>query len=107
MILDQEQSKNIVERLKNELNPLKIFLFGSQAQGGASSETSDVDLCVIVPDDGEQSYRKTVRAYKSLRDLKIPKDIVVRHQSQFEERSHWLNSLENEISRTGSLIYTR
>lgn len=106
MILDPEQSKNIVDRLRRELNPLKIILFGSQSRGNATSQESDVDLCVVVPDDTEHSYKKAVRAYKSLRGLRIPKDIIVRHQSKFEERSHWLNSLEGEISRTGSLLYS-
>jgi|GEM_PF-3715831 len=44
MILESEQAKNIVERLKAELNPLKIYLFGSQAAGRATQQTSDVDF---------------------------------------------------------------
>jgi predicted nucleotidyltransferase len=107
MILDSEQSKNIVDRLRRELHPLKIILFGFQTRGNATSQESDVDLCVVVPDDAEHSYKKAVRAYnKSLRGLRIPKDIIVRHQSKFEEISHWLNSLEGEISRTGSPLYS-
>jgi predicted nucleotidyltransferase len=107
MILESEQASSIVARLKAELNPLKIYLFGSQASGRASQQTSDVDLCIIVSDDSEPAFKKAVRAYKSLRGLRIPKDILVRYQSQFEERARWVNSLEREVSETGTLIYAR
>jgi predicted nucleotidyltransferase len=94
----------IVERLRNELDPLKNYLFGSQASGTASEEDSDIDICIVVPDDSEHAFKKSVRAYKSLRDLKLPKDILVRHKSRFEERATWLNSLEREIAERGTVL---
>ena len=41
MILDSEQSKNIVDRLRRELNPLKIILFGSQSARSLRGKTDD------------------------------------------------------------------
>ncbi len=82
MILRAEQSEEIVRRLKDELSPEEIYLFGSQAKGTAVEGRSDVDLCVVVADDGESSHRKAVRAYRSLRGLGLPKDIIVRHPTK-------------------------
>lgn len=107
MILTPSQSKSIVDRLRTELNPIKIYLFGSQATGRATEDASDIDLCIVVQDDGEHPIKKAVRAYRSLRGLGVPKDILVRSQSQFEERAHWINSLEKEVVETGKLLYAK
>lgn len=107
MILQADQSEEIVRRLAEELAPEEIYLFGSQADGTAADGRSDVDLCVVVPDDNESFYHKTVRAYRSLRGLKIPKDIIVRHRSQFAQRAKWPSSVEHEIASTGLRLYAR
>lgn len=104
MILKEEQAKEIVNRPRATLQPRAVYVFGSQASGAAKSG-SDVDLCVIVPDDDESSYRKTVKAYRCLRDLVFPKDVIVRHQTTFETRSRWRRSIEREVLRSGKLIY--
>jgi len=105
MILQETDTKEIVERIRKELHPNAIYLFGSQSSGKATTADSDVDLCIVVPDDGEDSYRKTVRAYRSLRDLGFPKDVLVRHESRFNERSAWSNSVESQVIKTGQLLY--
>jgi predicted nucleotidyltransferase len=107
MILQTEQSEEIVRRLTAELSPEEIYLFGSQAAGTAVEGRSDVDLCVIVPDDDESSYSKSVRAYQSLRGLGLPKDIIVRHRSRFTERARWTSSVEHEVVLHGRRIYRR
>lgn len=107
MILQAEQSEEIVHRLKAELSPEEIYLFGSQAKGTAVEERSDVDLCVVVSDDGEPIHRKAVRAYRSLRGLGLPKDIIVRHSRSFAERVRWTSSVEHEIALHGRRIYQK
>jgi predicted nucleotidyltransferase len=107
MILKPEQSQKIVERLRRELDPVSIYLFGSQATERATEEDSDVDLCVVVPDDEEHTFKKASRAYRSLRDLQLPKDIIVCHKSRFEKRSTWLNSLERHIAECGTILFSR
>lgn len=107
MILTPSQSKSIVDRLRAELNPIKIYLFGSQATGLANEDASDIDLCIVVPDDGEHPIQKAARAYRSLRGLGMPKDILVRSQSQFEERVQWINSMEKEVMETGRLLFAK
>lgn len=105
-MISQEQRSNIVERLQ-VLDPDTIYLFGSSASGAAVEGESDVDLCVVVPDDGENSYRKAVKAYRSLRDIPFPKDIIVRHRKKFQERASWTSSIEREILQKGLVLYSR
>jgi len=107
MILQAEQSDEIVRRLKDELSPEEIYLFGSQAKGTAVDGRSDVDLCVVVADDSEPSHRKAVRAYRSLRGLGLPKDIIVRHRSSFTERAQWASAVEHEVAQHGRCIYQK
>lgn len=107
MILSPGQSQEIVDRLRRDLDPEEILLFGSQACGRAEVESSDVDLCVVVADDDEPVYEKTVRAYRSLRGMGFPKDIIVRHRSRFAERSHWRSSVEREIAEHATPLFRR
>jgi len=107
MTLTDTQARDIVDRLREALQPEEIFLFGSQATRTADAKESDVDLCVVVPDDAESSYEKTVRAYRSLRGTCIPKDVIVRHRSRFAERAGWSHSVERQIVQTGQRLYPR
>jgi predicted nucleotidyltransferase len=86
---------------------LRIFVFGSVASGRAVKGTSDVDLFVVVPDDSESSYDKTVKAYESLGRMHFPKDILVRHQSDFERKRGWQSSIEREVAETGRVLFER
>ena len=105
MILNSEHSNEIVRRLRSELSPTAIYVFGSQGKGTADARRSDVDLFILVPDDGEDCYRKSVRAYRSLRELPFPKDIVVRTEARFRERSNWPGSIEKEVAETGKKLF--
>lgn len=105
MILRSEQVEEVGRRLSETLRPSAIYLFGSQGSGTANEAESDVDLCVVVPDDDENIYLKTVKAYRSLRDLDFSKDVIVRYESHFLEKSRWVSSIEREISEKGRLIY--
>lgn len=107
MILERQQTEEVVRRLRGALRPRAIYLFGSQATGAATEDESDVDLCIVVHDDDEDVYQKSVRAYRVLRDLDFPKDLIVRHESSFKERATWLNSIEREVATSGKLIYRR
>lgn len=103
-MLEQKQLSQLVEGLQ-VLNPSRVYLFGSQANGTARQGLSDVDICVVVPDDEEDSYRKSVKAYRSLADFPMPKDIIVRHEGNFRKRSGWQSSIEREVVDHGQLIF--
>ena len=95
-----------VRELAQALNPTRIYLFGSCARG-EQLNSSDLDLLVVVPDDSENKWVKTQKAYRATRGLNVAKDIIVDHESVFQKRSNWISSIEREAVSTGKLVYVR
>ncbi len=97
-----------IEELKNkfveQLSPMRIYLFGSFAEG-TNTEDSDFDFYIVVDDDKKDLMKVTVEAYKSIRTTKQrPVDIIVGTLSRFEERKEMM-SVENEVYNKGVLLY--
>ena len=102
--LEPDLLNEIVQRLVNALHPEKIYLFGSHAYGQPNDD-SDVDLLIVVNDSDLPIRKKIADGYQSLWGLRIPKDIVVVTQSQFDKRSRWLSSIERVVTDKGRLLY--
>ena len=97
-----------IDELKNriaaEISPVKIYLFGSFAEGRENTE-SDFDFYIVMDDGTKDLSSVTSSAYKAIRHIKKrPVDIVVGTHSRFEERKH-IPSVENEVFRKGVLLY--
>ena len=100
----------IIEQLK-KINPAKVILFGSHAQGTASA-TSDLDLLVVTNDNTlPQTYHEKEQIYlevaRLLRDIKgsIPVDLIV-HTRPMHARFIQMNSLfARELLQKGILLY--
>ena len=94
----------IKEKLVSQLSPMKIYLFGSFAEGTAD-EGSDVDLYIIVKDDTENLVDLTAEAYKSIRNVRSRAvDIIIGTESRFESRKNRAG-LENDVLNKGVLLY--
>jgi predicted nucleotidyltransferase len=53
----QETIEEVTRRLIDFYRPVRIYLFGSEARGEAGPD-SDLDFCVVLPDDAPESlYR--------------------------------------------------
>ncbi len=96
--------REAVRLLVLELKPTRVYLFGSRAREAASPE-SDYDFFVVVPPSDERPLRRAQRAYKALRGLGIPKDIVVTTSDRFERMRHLEASLEHEVATEGLLLH--
>ena len=95
---------DIVEKLK-PLNPYKIILFGSYAYGSPTEE-SDLDICVL--DKGETSRRELKSKIRmALKDIKIPKDILVENYDYFMAHSdeNWINTALYDARHKGVILY--
>ena len=100
-----EEAKIISERLK-EMNPRRIYLFGSYARG-TEREDSDYDFYLVMPDDAGNEILLSQKAYRSLRGIrKTPVDIVVGHESAFERLKNQ-PTLEREVAQGGVLLYEK
>lgn len=93
-----------IERLKREFEPEEIYLFGSHAWG-TPDEDSDVDLLVIVPTSEEPPIRRSQRAHRCLRGLRMPKDVLVETRGELERVRHFRSSLENVILNKGRKLH--
>jgi predicted nucleotidyltransferase len=90
--------------LVEAFHPERIYLFGSQARGTAT-DTSDVDLLVIVSDTGEPGYRRDQAAYAAVGDHLLPLDILVFTREEFEARAASPASLPATVHREGRTLY--
>ena len=97
----QRMARRIVRRFK----PERIILFGSRARGDATPD-SDVDLLVVmdVP-DGNMAARLAVS--HSLSPHPFGLDILVRSQSQIDERLALDDWFLEEITTKGKVLYAR
>ena len=101
-----------VEYLKNEivknlkpLNPYKVILFGSYAYGNPN-EDSDLDICILEKSDISKKELKS-KIRKALKNIKIPKDILVEKYDYFISHSDdkWINTALYDIRHKGVVLY--
>lgn len=96
----EELNRKFVEYL----SPIKVYLFGSYANG-SYTEDSDFDFYIVVRDDVSDLAGATSQAYRAIRRVKQrPVDIIVGTESRFEQRKE-IPSVESEVHRKGVLLY--
>lgn len=103
-VLDQVLLQTATKRLVAEFQPEQIWLFGSHAWG-QPHEDSDVDLLVVVSESEEAPIRRSQRAHRCLRGLRLPKDVLVETRREVDRARTIKSSLENAILARGRLLY--
>jgi predicted nucleotidyltransferase len=96
--------EEIVERLKEGLHPDKIILFGSHAYGKPNDD-SDIDLLIVLSESDEPRYRREQKAYRYLRGLTAPTELVIATQQEVERASRVPVSLINQAVQRGKILY--
>ena len=92
----------IVEKL-SPLNPLKIILFGSYAYGTPNAD-SDLDICVVKKEiQSKSKEKKEIR--ERLKELLIPKDILVSSFEEYEFYKTQFGSVFMDIEQKGKLLW--
>lgn len=102
--LDDRLLQTATQRLVAEFQPDQIWLFGSHAWGNPHDD-SDVDLLVVVPHSDETPIRRAQRAHRSLRGLRMPKDVLVETRQEVDRVKDLKTSLENTIFSRGRRLY--
>jgi predicted nucleotidyltransferase len=97
--------KEIVDKITGSVNPSKIFLFGSYAYGTPTSD-SDLDLAVIMQ-DVKSKHKESVKLYKLLRGIGLPKDIIVTTLEEFDFYKNEPGSVFKTINEKGIVLYAR
>ena len=80
-------------------HPDKIILFGSHAYG-TPTEDSDVDILVIEP-EVDNATEEAVRLYRTLKDLRIPVDVLVIDEAKARRRAKVKGTVVERALREG------
>jgi uncharacterized protein len=102
--LDDALLQTVTQRLVAEFQPEQVWLYGSHAWGHPH-EDSDVDLLVVVPHSDETPIRRSQRAHRCLRGLRMPKDVLVETRQEVDLVKEFNTSLENQILSRGRRLY--
>ncbi len=102
--LDKSLLETATRRLVVEFQPEQVWLYGSHAWGNPHDD-SDVDLLVVVPHSDETPIRRSQRAHRCLRGLRMPKDVLVETRQEVDRVKGLKTSLENIILSRGRRLY--
>jgi predicted nucleotidyltransferase len=94
----------ITSRLVESIHPKLIYLFGSHATGQADQD-SDIDLLAVVPDTDKSTREIVIEGRNSLWDFRIPLDLIVCTESQFNRYRQVKNTIMNEALYQGTIVY--
>lgn len=97
--------KEAVRKIVSEFNPEKIILFGSYAYGKPTAD-SDVDLMVVM-ETTERPHKRAVALRKILKNLGIPKDIIVKTPDEFERFRDIVGTIVYPAAHKGRVLYER
>ena len=95
---------SLVARIKEELNPEQIWLFGSRARGDARAD-SDYDVFVVVPDDTPGEKTSLVNTSKLAREAPISADVLAFRRHVFAAERDLIGTLSYTVAREGVPIY--
>ena len=105
MIAQEQTVREITRRLVAFYHPVKIYLFGSIARGDAGPD-SDLDFCVVVPDDTPPEKFRPGATRGALAGVAAATDVVPWKRTDFEQRAAWVKaSLPATVVREGRLVY--
>jgi predicted nucleotidyltransferase len=107
--LSEQLIEGMVQAIVEEVEPRRIYLFGSCARGSQTAG-SDVDLLIVEdegfgPDRSRWSELKRIR--RVLRRFRIPKDILVYSRDEFDKWEDAINHVVAYAVREGRLLYER
>ena len=101
--------QQMVEAIVREVEPQRIYLFGSRARGTAT-EDSDVDLLIVEGETFDRTrnrWSELKRIRRVLKPFHVPKDILVYSHEEFEKWQNSINHIVAHATREGKLVYER
>jgi predicted nucleotidyltransferase len=107
--VSEQLIEEMVRTIVDEVGPRRVYLFGSYARGDQTA-ASDIDLLIVEdeafgPDRNRWSELKRIR--RALRPFRVPKDILVYSQDEFETWEKSVNHIVARAAREGKLVYER
>lgn len=97
----------VVERIVERFDPLRVILFGSLARGELNYD-SDIDMLIVFPEvEREDKRALTVEIRRALSDMPVPKDIVVTDLNEISRRGDLVGTVLRPALREGKVLYER
>ncbi len=103
--VDDDLLRRITSRVVRTVQPRRIVLFGSRADGSARTQ-SDVDLLVVI-DDERDPLRLAGQIYGSLWPRLVSLDVMVLSSTELESRLSGFDPFLREITSKGRVLYDR
>ena len=104
-MIDNSTISNLISRIATSVNPDKIYLFGSYATGMAN-EDSDIDI-LVVKETLVPRYKRSIEIQRLLIGSKLPVDILVYTNEEFENEKLNKYSFINSAIQGAQLMYER
>ena len=103
---EYEHIKYLASLIVQRLRPLKIYLFGSFAEG-RNTVDSDYDFYVVMPDSETRNTLDLItEAQRSLRHRKNrPVDVLIGTQSHFDKLKDTGMTVESDVAKRGIVVY--
>ena len=96
----------IIQLIRDSIDPKKIILFGSRAKDTGFDQDSDYDIFILL--DGEYNKRKIRhKLYKILSDVKASVDILVETTADFIEFKENKYLIYYHIAKEGKVVYEK
>jgi predicted nucleotidyltransferase len=105
MNLSENIKAKISQLLSENVNPLKVILFGSYANGTAGP-ASDIDILVI-KEQVLSKHRESVAILGLLQDIPLPKDVIVASNDEYEFYKKEPGSVLRTAHEKGIALYAR
>lgn len=100
---DPEVIEQLVARIIELVQPLRIILFGSAARGEMGPD-SDIDVLVVMP-DGVHRRQTAQLLYRQIIGLGVPFDILVATPDDLERHRDNIGLIYQSILREGREVY--
>ena len=100
---DPEVIEQLVRRIIEIVQPLRIILFGSAARGEMGPD-SDIDVLVVMP-EGVHRRRTAQLLYRQIRGLGVPFDILVATPDDLERHRDNIGLVYQSILQEGREVY--
>ncbi len=94
---------SLLKRIVEEINPLRVILFGSVARN-TMGEESDIDLLVVMP-EGTHRRHTAQLLYKNIRNIGVPFDVLVVTDQDLEKHQNSVGMIYQEILAEGIEVY--
>ncbi|MFH1540667.1 MAG: nucleotidyltransferase domain-containing protein [Elusimicrobiota bacterium] len=95
----------IVRKITSNFNPEKIILFGSYAYGHPTTD-SDIDIMVVMNTE-EKPHKRAASLRKLLKNLGVPKDIIVKTPNEFERFKDIIGTIVYPAAHKGKVLYEK